>query len=231
MKKLLAAAAAAALALHAMSAAAFAVTVEGAPKTLETAWASQWCQFSLGEDAAKEDYIGYTVTFTVQSDCDYDADNNMVAKVYSANNDAEGNPTDLIIMMAEDGKTEYTNSFTISESNIDLLWQDWGAAAFQFQCGHLAPVELVSVTAENAAAPGTTEPETTVPEVTSAQTTAPEATSAQTTAPAATSAQTTTGAAGNVNGTGDKNQPTGLIIAVLPAASAAAAVLIAKKRK
>lgn len=231
MKKILAGAAAAALAVCSMSAAAFAVDVEGAPKTLEAAWASQWCQFSLGEDSAKEDYIGYTVTFTVQSDSEYNADNNMVAKVYSAGTDADGNAADLLVIMAEEGKTEYTDSFTISESNIDLLWQDWGAVAFQFQCGHLAPVELVSATAENAAAPGTTEPEATEPEATAPETTESEITEAQTTLPEITTAVTTTSAAGNVNGAGDKNQPTGLAIAVLPAAAAAAAVVMAKKRK
>lgn len=230
MKKIFASAAAAALAVCAMSAAAFAVEVEGAPKTMDTAWGSQWCQFSLGEEAPKEDYIGYKVTFTVKSECEYDEDNDMVAKVYSSGKDAEGNAVDLLVMMAEEGKTDYTGSFTISEDNIDVLWQDWNAVAFQFQCGHLAPVELLSITAEKAADPAETQPEATQPEATEPVTTEPEVT-----APVTTSAEvTTTGIAGNVGGntdTNDKNKPTGLVIAVVPAALAAAAAVIAKKRK
>lgn len=235
MKKILASAAAGALAGLAMSAAAFAVEVEGAPKTMETAWGSQWCQFSLGEDAPKEDYIGYTVTFTVKSDCEYDEDNDMVAKVYSAGKDAEGNAVDLLVMMAEEGKTEYTGSFTISDANIDVLWQDWNAVAFQFQCGHLAPVELTAIAAEKAAAPGETQPEATEPEATQPEATEPVTTEPEATAPVTTSAEvTTTGIAGNVGGNtdaNDKNKPTGLVIAVVPAALAAAAAVIAKKRK
>ena len=229
MKKILASAAAAALAVSAMSGAAFAVDVEGAPKTMDTAWGSQWCQFSLGEEAPKEDYIGYTVTFTVESDCEYDEDNNMVAKVYSPNKDAEGNVIDLLVFMAEEGKTEYTGSFTISEDNIDALWQDWNAVAFQFQCGHLAPVELAAIAAEKAADPEVTDPEATEPEATE-----PEATEPDVTVPVTTSAEVTTGIAGNVGGntdTNDKNKPTGFVVAVVPAALAAAATVIAKKRK
>ena len=239
MKKILASAAAAALAVSAMSDAAFALDVEGAPKTMEAAWGSQWCQFSLGEEAPKEDYLGYTVTFTVTSECEYDEDNNMVAKVYSAGKDAEGNAVDLVVIMAEEGKTEYTGSFTISEDNIDVLWQDWNAVAFQFQCGHLAPVELVSAAAEKAGDPSVTEPEATEPEATQPEATQPEATEPaatepEVTVPVITSAEVTTGIAGNVGGntdTNDKNKPTGFIVAVVPAALAAAAAVIAKKRK
>lgn len=234
MKKILAGAAAAALAVSAMSGAAFAVEVEGAPKTMDTAWGSQWCQFSLGEEAPKEDYFGYTVTFTVKSDCDYDDDNNMVAKVYSPNKDAEGNVVDLLVIMAEEGKTEYTGSFTISEDNIDAVWQTWNAVAFQFQCGHLAPVELEAIAAEKAADPAVTEPEATEPEATEPEATEPVTTEPVVTAPVTTSAEVTTGIAGNVGGntdTNDKNKPTGLAIAVVPAALAGAAAVIAKKRK
>lgn len=233
MKKIIAGVAAAALAVSAMPA-AYAVDVEGAPKTMDTAWGSQWCQFSLGADAPKEDYIGYTVTFTVESDCEYDEDNNMVAKVYSPNKDAEGNVVDLLVIMAEEGKTEYTDSFTISEDNIDALWQDWNAVAFQFQCGHLAPVELAAIAAEKAAAPGETETEATEPEATQPEATEPVTTEPVVTAPVTTSAEVTTGIAGNVGGnadTNDKNKPTGLAIAVVPAALAAAATVMAKKRK
>lgn len=234
MKKFLAHAAALALSVSVISAAAYALDVEGAPKTIDTAWESQWCQFSLGEDAAKEDYIGYKVTFTVRSDREYDADNDMVAKVYSSGKDAEGNAVDLLVIMAEEGKTEYTGSFTISENNIDLLWQDWGAAAFQFQCGHLAPVELVSAVAENTAAPGSTEPEATQPETTEPQATEPVTTEPEATESMTASSEVTTGIVGSLGGnnnTNDKNKPTGMVIAVLPAALAAAAAVIAKKKK
>ncbi len=151
LKKILTGVVAGAMAVSAMAVGAFAVNVEGAPKTLETAWGSQWCQFIL-DGATKEDYIGYTVTFNVKSECAYDADNNMVGKAYSSGQ-IDGKNIDLVTIMAEEGKTEYTASFEITEENIDAIWaeESWGQrAAFQFQCGHLAPIELVSVTAEKA---------------------------------------------------------------------------------
>ncbi|MBD5082322.1 MAG: hypothetical protein HDT44_11250 [Ruminococcaceae bacterium] len=158
LKKILAGITAGALAVSAMSIASFA-TAEAKPITvldeatkIEKAWDSKWLQFSV--DGKKDAYLGYTVTFEVSTDCEYDDDNNMVSKVYSSNKDADGNVTDLVVTMAEEGKTKYTAEFTIDEDNIDSIYgeADWGTyVAFQFQCGHLAPITLLSVTAEQKA--------------------------------------------------------------------------------
>ena len=67
----------------------------------------------------------------------------MVAKIYGA-----ATNKDLVIINAEENKTEYTAELEVTEENVDDMWQSWGAVAFQVQCGHLAPIEVVSLTAE-----------------------------------------------------------------------------------
>ncbi len=100
-------------------------------------------------------------------------------------------------------------------------------AKVSYQVGTTVTVEITDDPA--ATEPEATDPEATEPEATDPEATEPESTET-TTADAA--AETTTGAAGDTNKPADdKNEPTGLVLAVIPAAVAAAAVVIAKKRK
>ena len=161
----------------------------------------------------------------------------MVAKIYGA-----ATNKDLVIINAEENKTEYTAELEVTEENVDDMWQSWGAVAFQVQCGHLAPIEVVSLTAEkkngdqnpgdgdqnpgdgdNEPGDGDNEPGDgdNDPEETTAD---PEETTGDD-AVAGTGEGT-----GTPTGTG-ANPSTGVALAIVPAVIAAAGVIVAKKRK
>lgn len=81
--------------------------------------------------------------------------------------------------------------------------------------------------------PDDSQPEESKPNDSQPEESKPEESKPDDSQPEESKSEETTGAAGNVNGdnTDDKNQPTGLIIAVVPAAVAAAGVVISKKRR
>lgn len=122
------------------------------------------------------------------------------------------NGNEVAVMEGAPDSLNDSGAFDLAIYNI------WGDSFIELPEETIESVELVVAVEEGVAEdPEETDPEETDPEETDPEATEPE---------------TTTGAAGSVNDpTDDKNQPTGLVIAVVPAAVAAVAVVISKKRK